>query len=128
LKHENSNAVRDIGLLLMSLEAIKCVCTQEKSHAQSNKQASNKGEKGNKRSGTESTARVLKHGGAFTTHNTKDCHRNEKDDTEKAVFHAAKKGSKKPNLARQSFALLSKKLDKLEKVIKKQGAIGKKHS
>ncbi len=55
-------------------------------NAQSTFLASSKGKKGNKRPGTESTARVpkkacpkkhcnlcKKHGGTYTTHNTKDC-------------------------------------------------------
>ena len=37
----------------------------------------------------------------------------------KANFHATKKAGKKPNPAKQSFAQLSKKLDKLEKTLKK---------
>jgi hypothetical protein len=41
---------------------------------------------------------------------------------EKANFRAAKKGGKKPNPAKQLFTQLSKKLDKLERVIKKQSA------
>ena len=39
---------------------------------------------------------------------------------EKADFRAAKKGGKKPNPTKQSFAQLSEKLDKLEKVLKKR--------
>ncbi len=39
---------------------------------------------------------------------------------EKANFRAAKKGGKKPNPTKQSFAQFSKKLDKLEKVLKKK--------
>ncbi len=38
----------------------------------------------------------------------------------KSDFRAAKKGGKKPNPTKQSFAQLSKKLDKLKKVIKKK--------
>ena len=53
-------------------------------------------------------------------HNTRDCRRFEKDGTEKSDFRAAKKGGKKPNPTKQSFAQLSKKLDKLEKVNKKK--------
>jgi hypothetical protein len=45
---------------------------------------------------------------------------------ERANFRAIKKGRKKPNPAKQSFAQLSKKLDKLEKAIKKQSAKSKK--
>jgi hypothetical protein len=50
----------DIRWLLMSLKAIECVCAQDKSNAQSNKKASNRGKKGNKTPGTESTNRVPK--------------------------------------------------------------------
>ncbi len=53
-------------------------------------------------------------------HNTPDCHRFEKDGTEKSDFRAPKKGGKKPNRTKQYFAQLSKKLDKLEKVLKKK--------
>jgi hypothetical protein len=60
-------------------------------------------------------------------HNTKDCHMYKKDGTEKANFGTAKKGRKKPNPAKQSFAQLSKKLEKLEKAIKKESVNGKKH-
>jgi hypothetical protein len=85
----------DMHLLLTSLEAIKCVCTYEKGKLDSfekSDKSSNKGEKGKKRPGTNSTARVpkkvrfekhcnqcKKHGGAHTTHNTHDCCRFEKD-------------------------------------------------
>ncbi len=112
---------------------------KEKSNAQSNEKASNKSENGNKRPGTESMARVLKkicfkklcdlckkHDGACTMHNTKDCHQYEKDGSEKADFCTAKKGGKKPNPAKNSFVQLSKKLEKLEKAIKKQGTKSKK--
>jgi hypothetical protein len=44
----------------------------------------------------------------------------EKDGTENSNFRAAKKGRKKPNPTKQSFAQLSKILDKLEKVLKKK--------
>jgi hypothetical protein len=54
------------------------------------------------------------------THNTCDCHWFEKDGTGKLDFSATKKGGKKPNPTKQSFAQLSNKLDKLEKVIKKK--------
>jgi len=53
-------------------------------------------------------------------HNTRDCRRFEKDGTEKADFRAAKKSGNNPNPTKQSFALLSEKLDKLEKVLKKR--------
>jgi len=52
-------------------------------------------------------------------HNTRDYRHFKKDGTEKSDFRAAKKGGKNPNPAKQSFAQLSNKLDKLEKVLKK---------
>ncbi len=52
-------------------------------------------------------------------HNTKNCCRYEKDEKKKPKFCAAKKGSKKNNPVKQNFAQLSKKLDKLEKALKK---------
>ncbi len=89
--------------------------------------------KGKKRPGIDNNARVpkkahtekhcnlcKKHGSTYTTHNTRDCRWFEKDGTEKFNFHAAKRGGKKPNPTKQSFVQLSKKLDKLEKVIKKK--------
>ena len=57
---------------------------------------------------------------------TKDCRRYTKDGTVKANFWAAKKAGKKPNPAKQSFAQLSKKLDKLEKTLKKASHKSKK--
>ncbi len=45
----------------------------------------------------------------------------------KADFQAAKKAGKKPNPAKQSFAQLSKKFDKLEKTLKKASHKSKKH-
>jgi hypothetical protein len=59
-------------------------------------------------------------------HATKDCHKYEKDGMVKADFCAAKKASKKPNPAKQLFAQLSKKLDKLEKTLKKASHKSKK--
>ncbi len=58
----------------------------------------------------------------YSKHNTKDCSKYEKDGSEKANIHANKKGGKNPDPTKNSFALLSKKFDKLTKVIKKQGA------
>jgi hypothetical protein len=43
-----------------------------------------------------------------------------------ANFCAAKKADKKPNPVKQSFAQLSKKLDKLEKTLKKASLKSKK--
>ena len=61
-----------------------------------------------------------KHGGPHTTHNNRGCRWFEKDETEKNGFCTAKKGGKKPNSTKQSFAQLSKKMGELEKAIKKQ--------
>jgi hypothetical protein len=82
----------DIRSLLTLLEAIKCICTYKKGESESSKKSSNKGEKGKKCPGANSTARVpkkvcfekncnlcKKHGGAYTMHNTYDCRRFEKD-------------------------------------------------
>jgi hypothetical protein len=133
--HEKGGIPVDMHSLLQSLEAIKRVCSREgseKSNPSRNKKPSHSEKKGTKQPGTESP-RVpkkvrtekhcdlcKKHGGAYTTHNTRDCRRFEKDGTEKSDFRAAKKGGKKPNPTKQSFAQLSKKLDKLEKVLKKR--------
>ncbi len=126
-------------LLLMSLEAIERVCMQEKASTQS-KKASNKGKKSNKQPGTEPTTRVLKkactkkhcdlckrHGCTHTTHNMRDCCKYAKDRKEEANFCATKKGGKTPNPASQNFAQLSKKLEKLEKALKKLSLKSKKH-
>ncbi len=124
--HEKGGAPTDMRSLLQSLEAIERVCGQEgsnKSNPSRNKKPSHSEKKDTKRPGTESL-RVpkkvrtkkhcdlcKKHGGAFTTHNSRHCHRFEKDGTEKADFRAAKKGGKKPNPTKQSSAQLSKKSD-----------------
>jgi hypothetical protein len=121
------------------LEAIKHVCTYKKVKSEFSKKSSNKGKKGKKRPGTNSTARVpkkgryekncnlcKKHGGAYTTHTTRDCHRFEKDGKEKSVFRAAKKGGRKGNPVNHNFAQLTKKMEKLEKTLKKSGKKGQK--
>jgi hypothetical protein len=101
----------DMRLLLTSLEAIEHICTHEKdkldNHEKSDK-SSYKGEKGKKHPGTNSTVRVpkkvqfekhcnlcKKHGGAHTTHTTRECHRYEKNGTEKSSFRTAKKGERR---------------------------------
>jgi hypothetical protein len=124
----------DMCSLLTSLEAIEHVCTYEKAKPESSEKASHKGKKGKKHAGTESTARVpkkvrfekhcdlcKKHGGAYTTHNTLDCCRFEKDRKEKSKFCAAKKGGEKANPMNQNFAQLTKKIEKLKKALKKSG-------
>ncbi len=126
--HKKGMTSVEMCLLLLFLEAIKHVCTQEQSNTQSNEKALHKSKKGNKRPRTESKGKVPKkactkkhchlcnkHGGAHTMHNTKDCCRYEKDGMEKSDFSTTKKGGKKPTLTKHSFAQLSKKMDKLEK-------------
>ncbi len=132
----------NMRLLLTSLEAIKQTCTYEKGKSDTIKKSeksSNKGKKGKKRPGTNSMARVpkkvgfekdcnlcKKHGGAHTTHNTRDCHRFEKDRKEKSSFFAAKKGGYKTNPINQNFTQLTNKIKKLEKALKKSGKKGQK--
>ncbi len=129
----------DMHLLLQCFEAIERVCTQKRKNAQSNEKAPTKNEKENKRSGAESTYKNpkktrtekhwdlrKKHGGTYTTHNTQECRRYKKNGNEKSDFQATKKGAKKTKPTKQSFVQLSKKLDKLEKAIKKQVAKRKK--
>ncbi len=129
----------DMRLLLTLLEAIKRVCTYEKGKSESSEKSSHKSKKGKKRPGTKATVRVpkkicfekhcnlsKKHGGAYTTHNTRECCRFEKDGKEKSDFRATKKGSKKGDLVKRNFAQLIKKIEKLEKALKKSGKKGKK--
>jgi hypothetical protein len=126
-------------LLLTLLEAIERVCTYEKGKSESLESSSNKGEKGKKRPGTNSTARVpnkvcfekncdlcKKHGGAYTTHNTHNHHRFEKDGKEKSDFCTAKIGRKRGNSVNHNFMQLTKKIKKLEKALKKSGKKGQK--
>ncbi len=100
----------DMRLLLTSLEAIERICTYEKGKLESSEKSSHKSKKGKKRPGTNSTVRVpkkvrfekhcnlcKKHGGAYTMHNTRDCHRFEKDGKENSNFCTAKKGGYKSN-------------------------------
>jgi hypothetical protein len=130
----------DMSLLLTSLEPIKRLCTHKKAKSESSKKTSHKDKKGKKHPGTKSTAKVpekvcfekhfnlcKKHGGAHTTHNTCDCHRFENDGKEKSNFCTAKKGSKKANPVNQNFAQLTKKIEKLEKVLKKSSKKAQKH-
>ncbi len=134
----------DMRSLLTLLEAIKCICTYKKAKPESSEKSSNKGEKGKKHPGTNSTARVpkkvsfgkncdlcKKYGGAYTTHNTCACRRFVKDGKEKPIFRAAKKGgkkegSKKGNPMNQNFVQLTNKIEKLKKVLNKSGKKGQK--
>jgi hypothetical protein len=131
----------DMHLLLTSLEAIERICTYEKGELdtfEKSDKSSNKGKKGKKCPGTNSTVRVpkkvrfekhcnlcKKHGGTHTMHNTSECHRFEKDGKEKSSFRAAKEGGYNRNPVNQSFAQLTDKIEKLEKVLKKSGKKGK---
>jgi hypothetical protein len=130
----------DMHLLLISFEAIECVCTYKKSKPESSKKSSFKSEKGKKHPGTKATIRVpkkvcfekhcdlcKKHGGAFTMHNTHECRRFEKDRKEKSDFCTAKKGGKKNYPVNHNFVQLTEKIKKLEKALKKSGKKGKKH-
>jgi hypothetical protein len=81
----------DMRSLLTLLEAIERICTYKKGKLESSKKSSHKSKKGKKRPGTKATVRVpkkvhfekhcdlcKKHGGAYTMHNTHECHRFEK--------------------------------------------------
>jgi hypothetical protein len=132
----------DMRLFLTSFEAIECVCTYEKGKLdfyKKSEKSSNKGEKGKTRPGTNFSARVpkkvhfekhcnlcKKHGGAHTTHNTRDCRRFEKDGKEIFSFRTAKKGGYKSNPINQNFAQPINKIKKLEKALKKSGKKGQK--
>jgi hypothetical protein len=130
--HEKGMTPVDMRSLQASLKAIEHVCNPARKHQKS--------VTGTKRPSTGATKQVpkkvrikkscelcKKHGGAHTTHTTKDCCRFENNRTVKADFCAAKKADKKPNPAKQSFAQLSKKMDKLEKTLKKASLKSKKH-
>ncbi len=117
--HEKGGTPVDMHLLLLSLEAIEHVCGQERSdkpNASRDEKALHSEKKGTKQPGTDHSPRVpkklrakkhcnlcKKHGGAYTTHNTRGCHCFKKDETEKFDFCAAKKGGKKPIPTKQSF-------------------------
>ncbi len=138
--NEKGMTPMDMRSLLTFLEAIKHICTYEKGKSDSfekSDKSSNKGKKGKKRPGTNSTARFpkkvrfekhcnlcKKNRGAHTMHNTHDCRRFEKDGKEKSTFHAAKKGGYKSNPVNQNFAQLINKIEKLEKALKKSGKKG----
>ena len=130
----------DIRSLQASLKAIERMCTPKKAHVQSGKKASHKNKAGAKQPSTGATKQATKkvcfkkscelckkYGGAHTTHFTNDCRKYKKDRMAKANFCNAKKAGKKPNPAKQSFAQLSKTLDKLEKTLKKASLKSKKH-
>jgi hypothetical protein len=85
--------------LQASLEVIERVCTHEKAHVPSGEKASPKNKAGAKQLSIGATMQVpkkvrfkkscklcKKYGGVHTTHATKDCHKYEKDGTEKPIF------------------------------------------
>jgi hypothetical protein len=130
----------DMRLLLTLFEVIEHICTYERGKLESSEKSSHKSEKEKKRPSTKATVRVpkkvcfekhsnlcKKHGGTYTTHNTGECCRFEKDRKEKSNFRAARKGSKKGNPVNHNFAQLTKKIKKLKKALKKFGKKGKKH-
>jgi hypothetical protein len=127
-------------LLLTLLETMERICTYKKGKSESSEKSSHKSKKGTKRPGTKATVRVpkkvrfekhcnlcKKHGGAYITHNTRECCRFEKDRKEKSNFPAAKKGGNKGNPVNHNFAQLTEKIEKLEKALKKSSKKGKKH-
>jgi hypothetical protein len=137
----NEKGMTPMGMrsLLTLLETIEHVCTYEKGKLESSEKSSHKSKKGKKRPGTKATGRVpkkvcfekhcdlcKKHGGAYTTHNTHECCRFEKDGKEKSDFRATKKGGKKGNPVKNNFTQLTKKIEKLKKALKKSGKKGKK--
>jgi hypothetical protein len=94
----------DMRSLQASLEAIECVCTNEKAHVPSGEKASHKHEAGakwpsngatkhaHKKVHFEKSCKLCKKlGGVHTMHATKDCRKYEKDRTAKSDFRAAKK-------------------------------------
>jgi hypothetical protein len=105
---EKGKMPMDMRSCLTLLEAIERVCTYEKGKLdtfEKSDKSSNKGEKGKKRPGTNSTVWVpkkvrfeklcdlcKKHGGAHTMHNTSECCGFEKDGKEKSSFRATNKG------------------------------------
>jgi hypothetical protein len=132
----------DLRLLQTSLEAIERARPTRRPNRNLPRRlpTRDKGEKGKKCPGTESTARVpkkvcfekhcdlcKKHGGAYTMYNTRDCCRFEEDRKENSKFCAAKKGGKKANPVNQNFAQLTKKIEKLKKALKKSGKKAQKH-
>jgi hypothetical protein len=129
----------DMHSLQASLKAIERVCTPEKAHAPSGEKASHKNKAGAKRPSNGATKQAhkkvhfekscklwKKHGGANTMHSTKDWNKYEKDGAAKANFCTAKTAGKKLNPVKQLFAQLRKKLDKLEKTLKKASHKSKK--
>ncbi len=109
--HKKGGTPVDMHSLLQSLEAIERVCGQErseKSNPSCDEKPSHSEKKGTKRPGTESP-RVpkkvrtkkhcdlcKKHGGAYRTHNTRDCRRFEKDGTKSLISVPLRKAERNP--------------------------------
>jgi hypothetical protein len=124
----------DLRLLLTSLEAIEHICTQEKAKTESSEKASHKGKNGKKQPGTKATARVPKKDCTYERHAT--CARSMGACTLCTISGIAismigtewrspisvppRKVERKPNPARQNFAQLSKKLDKIRRLLTSQ--------
>jgi hypothetical protein len=109
--HEKGGSPVDMRLLLQSLEAIKCVCGQErskKSNPSRDEKPSHSKKKGMKQPGTESP-RVpkklrtekhcdlcKKHGGAYTMHNSGDCRCFEKTERKNPISVPLRKAERNP--------------------------------
>ncbi len=140
LQEKRGMTPMDMCSLQASLKAVEPVCTHEKTHTPSGKKASHMNGAGAKRPSNGATKQAhkkkvhfkkswelcKKHEGMHTTHATKDCSKYEKVWMVKADFQVSKKAGKKPNPAKQLLAQSSKKLDKLEKSLKKASHKSKK--
>jgi hypothetical protein len=124
----------DLRSLLTSLEAIKQVCTHEKAKSESSKKLLTRARKERnilvpslqpgfpRKSSSKSIAtcaRSMEVRTVYTTYITCVCCRFEKGGKEKSDICTTKKGGKKENLVNQNFAQLTKKIEKLKKVLKK---------
>jgi hypothetical protein len=122
--HKRGMTLLDMHLLPTYLEAIECIIqesfqqgwekqqvTQYETYGQSPKESLHQ----------EALQSMQEAWGCvhYTTHNTRDCCKYNKDGKEKSNFCAAKK-------AGQNFTQLSKKLDRLEKTLKKLSKSSKK--
>jgi hypothetical protein len=110
--HQKGGTPVDMRSLLLSLEAIEHVCGREgsdKSNPSRNDKASHSKKKGTKQPGTDHSPRVpkkvrtekhcdlcKKHGGAYMTHNTRNCRRFKKDRTENLIFMPIRKAERNP--------------------------------
>jgi hypothetical protein len=117
--HEKGGTPVDMCSLLLSLEAIERVCGREgseKSNPSCNKKPSHSKKKGTKQPGTDSPrvpkkvrtekhySLCKKHGGAYTTHNTRDCRCFEKDGTKKNPISAPLRKAERNPIPRSSLS------------------------